>query len=65
MEWKMVEKLSTYDPAEDLGSDEAVSIFMAQAFKTSDAAYISHALGVVARSKRMSAIAAQTGLSRE
>ena len=61
----MAEKLTAYDPAEDLGSDEAIAIFMAQAFATNDAAYISHALGVVARAKGMAQIAEQTGLSRE
>jgi probable addiction module antidote protein len=58
-------KLTTYDPAEDLGSDEAIAIFMAEAFQTSDAGYIAHALGVVARAKGMAKIAGQTGLSRE
>lgn len=58
-------KLTNYDPAEDLGSDEAIAIFMAEAFQTGDAAYISHALGVVARAKGMAQIAGQTGLSRE
>ncbi|MGA2570441.1 MAG: addiction module antidote protein [Terracidiphilus sp.] len=58
-------KLTNYDPAEDLGSKEAVAIFMAEAFKTNDAAYIAHALGVVARAKGMSEIASRTGLSRE
>ena len=62
---KMAEKLTAYDPAEDLGSDEAIAIFMAEAFGTNDAAYISHALGVVARAKGMAQIAEQTGLSRE
>ena len=61
----MTEKFAAYDPAEDLGSDEAIAIFMAEAFATSDAAYISHALGVVARAKGMARIAEQTGLSRE
>ncbi|HEX4890916.1 MAG TPA: addiction module antidote protein, partial [Alphaproteobacteria bacterium] len=61
----MAEKLTTYDPAEDLNSDEAVAIFMAEAFRTNDAAYIAHALGVVARAKGMTRIAEQTGLSRE
>lgn len=58
-------KLTNYDPAEDLGSHEAVAVFMAEAFQTNDVAYISHALGVVARAKGMTQIAAQTGLSRE
>jgi probable addiction module antidote protein len=62
---EMAEKLTTYDPAEDLTSDEAIATFMAEAFETEDAGYIAHALGVVARSKGMSQIACQTGLSRE
>lgn len=61
----MTEKLTTYDPAEDLTSDQAIADFMALAFETSDAAYIAHALGVVARAKGMTQIANQTGLSRE
>jgi probable addiction module antidote protein len=60
-----MEKLTTYDPAEDLGSDEAIAVFMAEAFQTNDAAYIAHALGLVARAKGMARIAGQTGLSRE
>ena len=61
----MPEKLTTYDPAEDLASEESIALFMAEAFQTSDAAYIAHALGVVARAKGMAQIATQTGLSRE
>jgi probable addiction module antidote protein len=59
------QKLTAYDPAEDLGSDEAIAIFMAEAFRTNDAGYIAYALGVVARAKGMAQIAGQTGLSRE
>jgi probable addiction module antidote protein len=61
----MAEKLTTYDPAEDLTSDGAVATFMAEAFETKDAGYIAHALGVAARAKGMTQIASQTGLSRE
>jgi probable addiction module antidote protein len=61
----MTEKLTNYDPAEDLTSDEAIAIFMAEALKTNDVRYIAHALGVVARAKGMAQIARQTGLSRE
>ena len=61
----MAEKLTAYDPAEDLGSDEAKAIFMSEAFKTGDPGYIAHALGVVARAKGMTQIAIETGLSRE
>ena len=61
----MRKKLTPYDPAEDLGSDEAIAVFMAEAFQTNDVGYIAHALGVVARAKGMAQIASQTGLSRE
>lgn len=61
----MTEKLTTFDPAEHLNSDQAIADFMAAAFETSDSAYIAHALGVVARAKGMTEIARQTGLSRE
>lgn len=61
----MTEKLTTFDPAEGLTSDGAIATFMAEAFRTNDAAYIAHALGVVARAKGMAQIAGQTGLSRE
>lgn len=61
----MREKVTSYDPAEDLGSDEAIAAFMAEAFQTNDVGYIAHALGVVARAKGMAQIASQTGLSRE
>lgn len=61
----MVEKLTTYDPAEDLTTDEAIATFMAEAFQTNDAAYIAHTLGVVARAKGMAQVAGETGLSRK
>ena len=61
----MTEKLSTYDPAEDLTSDQAIADFMVGAFETNDPGFIAHALGIVARAKGMAQIASQTGLSRE
>ena len=61
----MTKKLTAFDPAEGLTSDEAIAAFMADAFASEDAGYIAHALGVVARAKGMSQIAAETGLSRE
>ncbi len=61
----MGEKLTAYDPAEDLGSDEVIASFMAEAFATEDSGYIAHALGVAARAKGMAQIAIETGLSRE
>ena len=61
----MDEKLTTYDPAEDLVSDEAMAVFVEEAFRTEDAGYVAHALGIVARAKGMTQIANETGLSRE
>ncbi len=58
-------KAFPFDPAEGLDSDEVIAIFMEEAFKTEDAGYIAHALGVVARAKGMTQIAKDTGLSRE
>ena len=61
----MAKKLTTYYPAKDLTSVEAIASVIAEAFKKNDASYIAHALGVVARSKGMTQIAGETGLSRE
>ena len=47
----MGEKLTNYDPAEDLLSDEAITTFMQEAFETEGAGYIAHGLEVVARTK--------------
>jgi probable addiction module antidote protein len=61
----MAEELTTYDPAEDLASDAAIATFMEEAFGTEDAGYIAHALGVVARAKRMAQIAKQAKWSHD
>jgi probable addiction module antidote protein len=61
----MTEKLTTFDTAEHLKSNQAIADFMTAAFETSDPTYIAHALGVVSRAKGMTQIANQTGLSRE
>ena len=60
----MARKLTVYDPADDLTSAEAIGVFLTEAFRTEDAGYIAHALGVVARAKGMAEIASRTGLSR-
>ena len=61
----LTDKLTPYDPADDLGTDEAIAVFMDEAFGTNDAAYVARALGVVARAKGMAQVAKHTGLSRE
>jgi probable addiction module antidote protein len=61
----MTESFSSFDPAEALDSFEAIKVFMEDAFETGDASHIAAALGVVARAKGMTELAAKTGLSRE
>lgn len=61
----MGKKLTTYDPAESLDSDEAIAVFVEEAFKSEDADYIVHAVGVVARAKGMTQIANEAGISRK
>ena len=61
----MAEKLYDYDPAEALKSDEAIEVFLDDAFETGDARYIAAALGVVARAKGMTEVARATGLERQ
>lgn len=61
----MPEEFAPFDAAEMLSSEEEISIYLDEALKTNDAAYVAHALGVVARAKGMKAVAEQTGLSRE
>ncbi len=48
---EMNEKTTSYDPADDLLSDEGIAVFMVEAMKTDETAYIAHALSVVARAK--------------
>jgi probable addiction module antidote protein len=57
-------KITTYDPAKALDSQEAIDIFLDDAFQTGDAAYIANALGVVARAKGMTNVANDADLSR-
>ncbi|MGY0197287.1 addiction module antidote protein [Leptothrix sp. BB-4] len=61
----MSERTTPFDPAEALTSDAAVVAFLEDAFETQDAGYIAQALGVAARARGMTRVAAETGLSRE
>ena len=47
----MAAKRTTYEPAEDLAFDMAITTFMAEAFATEDLGCIGHARGVVAHAK--------------
>lgn len=61
----MAEPLFDYDPAEYLDSPEAIEVFLTEAFKTGDSAYIAKAIGVAAKAEGMTKVAEKSGLSRE
>lgn len=63
----MTVKLSRYDTAEYLKSDEDIQAYLDAVLEEGgdDPAYIIHALGIIARAKNMSQLARDTGLSRE
>jgi len=54
-----------YDSAEYLDSDEAIAVYLDEAFLTQDPAFITHAIGGAARARGMTQIAKDAGLSRE
>src|ERR1700759_2620340 len=58
-------KTKPFDAAEYLDSPEMIAAYLSEAFETQDAAFVTEALGAVARAQGMSAIAKDTGLSRE
>ncbi len=58
-------ELTPYVAAEDLRDADAIRAFLNDALATNDAAYVAHALGVVARARGMAAVASETGSSRE
>src|SRR5262245_35994639 len=51
----MAEKVTVFDPAQGLTSNEAIAAFMAEAFASEDSGYVAHALGVVTRAEGMKA----------
>lgn len=63
----MTVKVSRYDTAEYLKSDEDIQAYLDAVLEegSDDPAYIVHALSVIARAKNMSQLARDTGLSRE
>jgi probable addiction module antidote protein len=53
-----------FDPSEYLDDPEAIAEYVTAAFESGDPAVVTDAIGVVARAKGMSQLAADTGLSR-
>src|SRR5579871_4623390 len=58
-------KTKPFDAASYLDGREAIAAYLSEAFETHDAGFVTEALGTVARARGMSAIAKETGLSRE
>ena len=61
----MAVEITNFDPAAYLDDDEAIATYLSAAFETQDVAFISDAIGVVARAKGMKQIAQEAGVSRE
>lgn len=63
----MTIKISRYDTAEYLKSDEDIQAYFNAVLEEGDddPAYLIHALEIIARAKNMSQLARDTGLSRE
>lgn len=60
-----VSELPDFDMAEMLKTEEDVANYLTTVLEENDMAELTHALGVVARSRGMSAVAEQSGLTRE
>ena len=58
-------KTTVFDEADYLKTEEDIAAYVTEALATGETAVIAHALGVIARTRGMSRIASQTGLSRE
>jgi probable addiction module antidote protein len=60
-----VKRSKPFDAAKYLDSDESIAAYITEALSTYDADMIARAIGVAAKARGMTAIARQTGLSRE
>ncbi|MBL3576354.1 putative addiction module antidote protein [Rhodovulum sulfidophilum] len=54
-----------FDAAEYLDTPEAQAMLLSDAFETGDAAYIKHAIGIVARARGIKDTAEAAGITRE
>lgn len=61
----MALRTTPFDPADYLTTAEHCAVYLTEALKNDDVAYIADAIGVVARARGMAEIARKTGLSRE
>lgn len=58
-------RTTPFDAALYIDTPEAVAALLEDALATGDAGYVAHALGIIARSKGMTAVAEKAGLGRE
>ena len=61
----MVTKIKRFDASKHFETPAAQARLIDDAFSTGNAAYIARAIGVVARARGMTALAKETGLSRQ
>jgi probable addiction module antidote protein len=61
----MKQEARIFDPAAYLDDDAAIAVYLNDAFESGDAAFITDAIGVVARARGMTQVAKDSGLSRE
>jgi probable addiction module antidote protein len=58
-------KTEPFDAARYLTAPEAQAELLNDAFSSGDAAYVAHALGVIARARGMTDVARKSGVTRE
>jgi probable addiction module antidote protein len=58
-------KTRPFDPAGYVGDSESIAAYLSEALESDDPAFITDALGVIARARGMSDVARQAGVSRE
>jgi probable addiction module antidote protein len=58
-------KTKPFDAAKYLDSPEAIAAYLSEALETNDASYITDAMDTVSRARDMSAVAEESGFSRE
>ena len=61
----MALETTPWDSAEFLDTPERIAAYIEAVFEEGDPAFITHALGVVARAKGMSQVARDVGVTRE
>lgn len=61
----MALETKVFDPADHLSDPEGLHLLLEDAFSTGDPAYITNALGIVARARGITATAREAGVTRE